>query len=332
MATDAAFLLVSFGGPEGPDDVMPFLRNVTAGRNVPDSRLAQVAAHYQLFGGVSPINGQCRALLGAIEHDFAASGIGLPVYWGNRNWRPHLADTMRTMADDGIKTVVALATAAYSSYSSCRQYLDDIGGARAAVGATAPQVVKVPPYYWHPGFAASFIAATNRALASLPAGTADEAELVFTAHSIPASMAAASGPDGGAYQAQLAEVAGRVAAGVGRTSWKLAYQSRSGPPSVPWLEPDINDCLTDLAKAGAPAVVVVPIGFVSDHMEVIFDLDVEAARTASDLGLTMVRAATPGTAPEFVTMITSLVRDACAGALGPPSGRLCGEGCCRAAS
>ncbi len=332
MATDAAFLLVSFGGPEGPDDVMPFLRNVAAGRNVPDNRLAQVAAHYQLFGGVSPINGQCRALLRAIERDFDSSGIGLPVYWGNRNWRPLLADTMRAMADDGIKTVVALATAAYSSYSSCRQYLEDIDRARAAVGATAPQVVKVQPYYWHPDFAASFIAATNRALAALPAGTADEAELVFTAHSIPASMAAASGPDGGAYQAQLAEVAGRVAAGVGRTGWKLAYQSRSGPPSVPWLEPDINDCLTDLAKAGAPAVVVVPIGFVSDHMEVIFDLDVEAARTASDLGLTMVRAATPGTAPEFVTMITSLVRDACSGVLGPPAGRLCGEGCCQAAS
>ncbi len=332
MATDAAFLLVSFGGPEGPDEVMPFLRNVTAGRSVPDHRLAQVAAHYHVFGGVSPINGQCRELLGAIERDFAASGIGVPVYWGNRNWRPLLADTMRAMADDGVGTVVALATAAYSSYSSCRQYLEDIDRARAAVGATAPRVVKIPPYYWHPGFAASFIGATARALASLPPDTRDEAELIFTAHSIPASMAAASGPDGGAYQAQLTEVAGRVAAGAGRTSWKLAFQSRSGPPSVPWLEPDINDCLASVAKAGAPAVVIVPIGFVSDHMEVIFDLDVEAARTAGDLGLPMVRAATPGTAPEFVAMISSLVRDAVTGALGPAAGRLCGERCCRAAS
>ena len=332
MATDAAFLLVSFGGPEGPDDVLPFLRNVTAGRNVPDDRLAQVAAHYDLFGGVSPINGQCRELLGAIERDFAGSGIDLPVYWGNRNWQPLLADTMRAMAADGVKTVVALATAAYSSYSSCRQYLDDIDRARAAVGARAPRVVKIPPYYWHPGFAASFTGATNRALALLPPGIRDQAELVFTAHSIPASMAAASGPDGGRYQAQLAEVAGRVAAGVGRTGWKLAYQSRSGPPSVPWLEPDVNDCLTSVAKAGAPAAVVVPIGFVSDHMEVIFDLDIEAARTASDLGLPMVRAATPGTAPEFVTMISSLVRDALAGVLGPAACGLCGEGCCRAAS
>ncbi|HEX5190545.1 MAG TPA: ferrochelatase [Streptosporangiaceae bacterium] len=332
MATDGAFLLVSFGGPEGPGEVMPFLRNVTAGRNVPDARLAQVAAHYELFGGVSPINGQCRELLGAIEKDFAASGIDLPVYWGNRNWQPFLADTIRAMAADGVKTVVALATAAYSSYSSCRQYLDDIDRARAAVGRGAPRVVKIPPYYWHPGFAASFAAATARALASLPPDTRDDAELVFTAHSIPASMAAASGPDGGAYQAQLADVAGRVAAGTGRTSWTLAYQSRSGPPSVPWLEPDINDCLTSLANAGARAAVVVPIGFVSDHMEVIFDLDVEAARTASDLGLPMARAATPGTSPEFVTMISSLVSDALAGVLGPAGGRLCGAGCCRAAS
>ena len=330
MATDGAFMLVSFGGPEGPDDVMPFLRNVTAGRNVPDARLAQVAAHYELFGGVSPINGQCRELLGAIEKDFAASGIDLPVYWGNRNWQPFLADTIEAMAADGVKTVVALATAAYSSYSSCRQYLEDIDRARTAVGQAAPRVVKIPPYYWHPGFTASFTVATVRALASLPPGTREGAELVFTAHSIPASMAAASGPDGGAYQAQLAEVAGRVAAGTGRTSWTLAYQSRSGPPAVPWLGPDVNDCLTSLAEAGAAAAVVVPIGFVSDHMEVIFDLDVEAARTASDLGLPMARAATPGTAPEFVTMISSLVSDALAGVLGPAGGRFCGPGCCRA--
>ncbi|HEX6934071.1 MAG TPA: ferrochelatase [Streptosporangiaceae bacterium] len=332
MASDAAFLLVSFGGPEGPDDVLPFLRNVTAGRNVPDARLAEVAAHYHLFGGVSPINSQCRELLAAIERDFAASGIDLPVYWGNRNWHPFLADTMRAMADDGIGTVVALATAAYSSYSSCRQYLDDIDKARAAVGARAPRVVKIPPYYWHPAFAASFTAATARALASLPPGVRDEAELVFTAHSIPVSMAAASGPAGGAYEAQLAEVAGRVASGVGRSGWKLAYQSRSGPPSVPWLEPDINDCLTSLAKAGAPAAVVVPIGFVSDHIEVVYDLDVEAARTAAGLGLEVARAATPGTAPEFVTMISSLVGDALAGVPGRADGRLCGEGCCRATS
>ncbi len=165
MATDAAFLLVSFGGPEGPADVMPFLRNVTSGRNVPDDRLARVAEHYYLFGGVSPINAQCRELLTAIREDFAASDIDLPVYWGNRNWRPFLADTMQAMADDGVRTVIAFATAAYSSYSSCRQYLDDIERARAAVGANAPRVIKIPPYYWHPGFAAAFTAAAARALA-----------------------------------------------------------------------------------------------------------------------------------------------------------------------
>jgi ferrochelatase len=344
MADGAAFLLVSFGGPEGPDDVMPFLRNVTAGRSVPDERLARVAEHYHVFGGVSPINGRNRELLAAIKHDFAANGIDLPVYWGNRNWHPLLTDTIRAMADDGIRSVIAFATSAYSSYSSCRQYLEDIDRARAAVGPNAPSVVKIPPYYAHSGFAASLIGATSRALASLPADVRGDAELVFTAHSVPESMAAASGPDGCAYQAQLAKVAGRVAAGVGRTSWRLAYQSRSGPPSVPWLGPDINDCLASLAKEGARAVVVVPIGFVSDHMEVIFDLDVEAARTAADLGLPMARAATPGTDPQFVALISGLVRDFAAGArgdalidawklaLGPSIARMCGERCCRTAS
>jgi len=344
MAKDAAFLLVSFGGPEGPDDVMPFLRNVTAGRNVPDERLAQVAEHYFAFGGVSPINAQNRELLGAIECAFNADGIDLPVYWGNRNWPPFLTDTIQAMADDGVRSVIAFATSAYSSYSSCRQYLGDIDRARAAVGANAPAVVKIPPYHAHAGFAAAFIDATSRALALLPADTRDEAELVFTAHSIPESMAAASGPDGHAYQAQLTEVADRVAAGIGRNTWQLAYQSRSGPLSVPWLGPDINECLTTLAKAGARAVVVVPIGFVSDHMEVVFDLDVEAARTAADLGLPMARAATPGTDPHFVALISSLVSDFAAGArggglagswsrsLGPSVVRLCGERCCRIAS
>jgi len=344
VAKDAAFLLVSFGGPEGPDDVMPFLRNVTAGRNVPDKRLAHVAQHYLQFGGVSPINAQNRELLGSIEGDFADNGIDLPVYWGNRNWRPYLADTMRVMADDGMRSVIAFATAAYSSYSSCRQYLDDIDRARVAVGANAPAVVKIPPYYGHDRFAAAFAGATSRALATLPADCRDDAELVFTAHSIPESMAAASGPDGGAYQAQLTDVAGRVAAAVGRDTWQLAYQSRSGPPSVPWLGPDINDCLTSVAKAGAAAVVVVPIGFVSDHMEVIFDLDVEAAGTAADLGLPMARAATPGADQQFVALISSLVADFAAGArgadlagswtraLGPSVGRFCGAHCCRIAS
>jgi ferrochelatase len=337
MARKEAFLLVSFGGPEGPDDVLPFLRNVTAGRGVPDARLAEVAEHYHQFGGVSPINAQCAALLAAVEKDFAGSDLDLPVYWGNRNWRPFLADTMREMADAGVEHAIAFATSAYSSFSSCRQYLGDIETARAAVGAAGPAVTKIAPYYRHAGFIASFSAAAEAALASLPEPVAATADLVFTAHSIPASMSAASGPDGGAYPAQLAEVAGLVAAGLGRSSWRLAYSSRSGPPSVPWLEPDISDCLIDLAAAGSSGVVVVPIGFVSDHMEVIFDLDMTAAHTAAQLGLPMARAATPGTDPHFVSMITSLVRRArtagpgeAAAGLRPDAARFCGAGCCGA--
>jgi protoporphyrin/coproporphyrin ferrochelatase len=336
MPGDAAFLLVSFGGPQGRDDVLPFLRNVTAGRGVPDERLAKVAEHYFLFDGISPINAQCRDLLDAITKDFAAGGIDLPVYWGNRNWGPYLPDTMAAMARDGISRVIAFATSAYSSFSSCRQYLDDIDRARASVGASAPDVLKIPPYYRHRGFIGAFTAAAASALARLPADLAERAELVFTAHSIPAAMASTSGPAGGAYPAQLKEASGLVAAALGRANWRLAYQSRSGPPSVPWLGPDINDCLTDLAEnESCPAICIIPIGFVSDHMEVRFDLDVEAARTASRLGLPMVRAATPGTDPGFVSMISELVRYYAAGqadevvaALGPAAPAYCGELCC----
>jgi protoporphyrin/coproporphyrin ferrochelatase len=332
-----AFLLVSFGGPEGPDDVLPFLRNVTAGRNVPDSRLAQVAEHYYQFGGVSPINQQCRDLLAAIEKDFASSGIDLPVYWGNRNWGPYLADTVSAMAADGVTRALALATSAYSSYSSCRQYRDDIDRARDRAGPGAPQIDKITPYFRHPGFVDSFAAATTAAVASLPAAVRDDADLVFSAHSIPETMSQASGPDGGAYPAQLAEVAGLVAARAGISRpWRLAYTSRSGPPSQPWLVPDISDCLEDLARAGSRAVTVVPAGFVSDHMEVKYDLDVEAAQTARRLGLPFARAATPGTAAPFVAMITDLVRQwqaephAPGAPGGPPiSQGLCdGAGCC----
>jgi protoporphyrin/coproporphyrin ferrochelatase len=339
MAGCDAFLLVSFGGPEGPGDVLPFLRNVTAGRNVADERLAEVAAHYHAFGGVSPINGQCRDLLAAISADFATSGIGLPLYWGNRNWDPYLTDTVRAMTADGVTHAVAFATSAYASFSGCRQYLDDIDQARAEAGAAAPAVTKIPPYYRHAGFIAAFTESAAAALESLPARLRSDAELVFTAHSVPESMAAASGPAGGAYPAQLAEVAGLVAAGLagarhGRSSWRLAYQSRSGPPSARWLEPDVGDCLAELAQAGTRAVVVVPIGFVSDHMEVVFDLDVEAAQTARHLGLTMARAATPGISPRFVSMISELVREfagepgAGIASLGPETLALCRRDCC----
>jgi ferrochelatase len=323
-----ALLVVSFGGPEGPEDVLPFLRNVTAGRGVPDSRLEQVAEHYYRFGGVSPINQQCRDLILAVQKDFEAAGIGLPVYWGNRNWHPLLADTLATMADDGVGRALAFVTSAYSSYSSCRQYLDDIERARLAVGPGAPVVDKIWPYYGHPAFADCFTASAQAALESLPAQLRADADLVFTAHSIPESMAERSGPAGGAYPAQLAEVAGRVAAGLGRQRWRLAYSSRSGPPSQPWLVPDVNDGLAELAAAGSRAVVMVPIGFVSDHMEVKFDLDIEAAQTAERLGLAFARAATPGTSPRFVAMITELVRQWQAGPPAPPGPGFCAAGCC----
>src|SRR5258706_1202297 len=250
MATDAEFLLVSIGGPEGPDDVMPFLRNVTAGRDVPEDRLAEVAEHYYLFGGVSPINAQCRDLVRAIEKDFAASGIGLPVYWGNRNWRPYLAETMQAMADDGVRTAIAFATSAYSSFSSCRQYLDDIARARALVGEKAAQVTKIPPYYRHEAFIDSFADAASQAVESLPEELRAGAELVFTAHSIPQSMAAASGPRGTAYQAQLAEAAGFVGARPCKANWPPGYHSRTGPPALPRPRPHINDCPIHPAQAG----------------------------------------------------------------------------------
>jgi protoporphyrin/coproporphyrin ferrochelatase len=323
MPSYDAFLLVSFGGPEGPDDVMPFLANVTRGRNVPPERLASVAEHYDAFGGVSPINQQCRDLLAAVRADFAANGLPLPLYWGNRNWTPYLADTVRAMADDGVRRAAAFVTSAYSSYSSCRQYLDDIERARAAVGPDAPRIDKIRRFFNHPGFIEPFADNTRAALATLPADVRDDAHLVFTAHSVPLAMAETSGPAGdrGRYVTELTEAARLITerAGVRAHPRSLAYQSRSGPPSQPWLEPDVRDHLGELAKSGTQAVVVVPVGFVSDHMEVRHDLDVEAAETADALGLAFARAATPGTSPRFASMITELVQERLALPEGPAS-------------
>ncbi len=307
-----AFLLVSFGGPEGPDDVMPFLENVTRGRGIPPERLAAVAEHYYAFRGISPINQQCRDLLAAVRADFAANGLSLPLYWGNRNWSPYLADTVRAMAADGVRRAVAFVTSAYSSYSSCRQYLDDIERARAAVGPRAPVIDKIRRFYNHPGFIESFAANARAALVSLPADVRDDAHLVFTAHSIPVTMADSSGPSGGRrYVAELTEAARLIAERVGATrhAWTLAYQSRSGPPSQPWLEPDVRDHLAELAKSGTVAVAAIPVGFVSEHMEVVHDLDLEAAHTAGCLGLAFARAATPSAHPRFASMVTELVRE-----------------------
>ena len=329
-----AFLLLSFGGPESPDDVMPFLRNVTRGRGVPEERLAEVAEHYYHFGGVSPINQQCRDLLAAIEADFAANGIGLPAYWGNRNWRPMLVDTVARMRDDGVTSALAFATSAYGGYSSCRQYWEDIAAARAQVGPRAPAITKLRHFHDHPGFVSPHADAVRAALATLDPARRGSTRLVFTAHSIPVSMAATAGPHGGRYTAQLQETAALVhAAAAPDLPWDLVWQSRSGSATVPWLSPDINDHLAALAEKDVTGVVVSPIGFVSDHLEVVWDLDHEAAQTAAGLGMEYVRAGTPGTDPRFVAMVRSLVLERIAAQprqrLGTlPVWDVCPAGCC----
>ncbi len=331
------FVLLAFGGPEGPDDVLPFLRNVTRGRGIPDERLAEVAGHYHHFGGVSPINAQCRTLLAALRAEFDRSGVDLPLYWGNRNWAPYLTDTVRQMRADGVRRALAFVPSPYGSYSSCRQYWDDIDVARAQVGPAAPQIDKLRHYHDHPGFVGPHADAVAAALATLPPRRRDTTRIVYTAQSIPTVMARQAGPHGGRYEAQLREVAALV---TGRAApdlpWDLVWQSRSGPPQVPWLAPDINDHLADLAASGTTSVVVSPIGFTSDHIEVLWDLDNEAAGTARTLGLDYARAATPGDDPRFVTMIRELVTERLdptvpRQALGDiPTWDFCDVGCCPA--
>jgi ferrochelatase len=322
-----ALLVLSFGGPEGHDDVMPFLENVTRGRGIPRERLEEVAEHYHHFGGVSPINDQNKALIAAIEAELAAAGIDLPVYWGNRNWAPYVEDTWAQLAEDGIEHVYVFATSAYASFSGCRQYHEDIARARVAFGG-GPTAEKLPHYFDSSGFVQANADALAAAIASLPEEVRGTARLVATAHSIPDVMAAVAGPDGHAYEAELMAAAERVVAEAapGR-SFDLVWQSRSGPPSVPWLEPDVNDHLRALAKEGETAVVVFPVGFVSDHLEVIWDLDNEARQTAEELGLAFARAATAGTHPAFVASIRELVQERRAGGL-PRLGTNCPAACC----
>ena len=295
-----ALLLLSFGGPNGPDDVLPFLRNVTAGRNVPDERLAVVAEQYARFGGRSPINEQNLALIDSLRDEFEEHGIELPIYFGNRNWEPYLTDTIRAMGDDGVRNALVLVTSAFSSYSGCRQYREDLERAAAEAGPDSPHLHKLRLYYNHPGF---IDAVVDRI------GEVHErgAQLVFTAHSIPNSMAMWCD-----YETQLNEMAALIASRIG-DDWSLAYQSRSGPPHIPWLEPDINDHLGALAEQDVTEVTVVPLGFISDHMEVKFDLDVQAADTAVGLGITMRRAPTVGTHPAFVAGLRALVEEQTAG-------------------
>jgi len=299
-----ALLVVSFGGPEGTDDVLPFLENVLRGRSVPPERVREVAAHYEHFGGVSPLNAQCRALVAALGEELGRHGPRLAVYWGNRHWHPMLADTLRRMADDGVRRALAFVTSPYASRSGCRLYLDDIARARAEVGPRAPEVDKLRLFYNHPGFVEPLVESAAAAFDRIQEPRRAAARLVFTAHSIPRALAATSD-----YEAQVRETAGLVAFPLGRARWSLAWQSRSGPPGQPWLDPDIVDHLRALAAEGVKDVVVAPIGFTSDHMEVIYDLDLDARSRAVELGLNMVRAATVGTHPRFVSMVRELVEE-----------------------
>ncbi|MCK9894849.1 ferrochelatase [Frankia sp. AgB32] len=305
-----ALLLVSFGGPEGPDDVAPFLRNVTAGRDVPASRLATVAEQYAMFGGRSPLNDQNRAFAAALR----ACLPELPVYWGNRNWAPYLSDTVARMAADGVRRAACFVTSAFSSYSGCRQYRENLADALTvlAPGAPRPELVKLRLFFDHPGFVEPMVDHCLAALADLPASSRADAHLLFTAHSLPLSQARTSGPDGDAYSRQLGAVAAAIAARVEQRTGvrhpaEVVFCSRSGPPAVPWLEPDVGDRLAELAAGGPASAVLVPVGFISDHMEVAYDLDVIALSRARELGLAVTRAATVGTDPRFVAMVRELL-------------------------
>jgi protoporphyrin/coproporphyrin ferrochelatase len=307
-----ALLLLSFGGPEGPEDVRPFLENVTRGRGVPPERLDEVAQHYLHFGGVSPINQLNRDIIDAVRAELAESDVDLPVYFGNRNWHPLAADTLRTMAEDGVGRALVFPTSAYGGYSACRQYDEDIVGARDAVGADAPDLVKLRQFFDHPLFVDAVTDAVRAAIGSLPAAVRERARLVFTAHSVPESADAAAGPSaegGHRYSRQVAEAARLVALRLGVPEYDVVWQSRSGPPRIPWLAPDIVDHVDALHAAGVPAVVVSPIGFVSDHLEVVWDLDTEARERAEKLGMAFVRAATPGTDVRFARLVVELVRE-----------------------
>ncbi len=326
-----AVLYLSFGGPDSHDDVMPFLEKVTQGRGVPRHRLEEVAEHYYRCGGASPINEQNRQAIEALDHLLADEGPDLPVYWGNRNWHPFVEDTMAKMAADGVRRALTFCTSAFSSYSACRQYLEDIERARRHVGDSAPSVDKIRHFYNHPGFIEPQADAVQQALSTFDDVESMATRLVFTAHSIPTAMSEAS-----SYVEQLQESCRLVSERCTPVSgWDLVYQSRSGSPAVPWLEPDVSDHLEEVASLGLKNVVVVPIGFVSDHLEVKYDLDIEAAERADELGLGFARASTVGTHPSYIRMIRDLILERIEGhgnrpALGErgPSHDVCAVDCC----
>ena len=331
MSKYDAVLVVSFGGPEGKDDVMPFLENVLRGKNVPRERMLEVAEHYYHFDGVSPINQQNRELIDALKADLAANEKDIPIYWGNRNWHPMLEDTIAQMHKDGVKNVIAFMTSGFSCYSGCRQYREDIYRAIESLGLTGEMTVdKIRVFYNHPDFVGTVAERVNDAIAQLKAESADEIRIVFTAHSLPTAMA-----DKSNYSKQLEEASRLVAEEVGIAKWDLVYQSRSGPPSQPWLDPDVCDFIQTLKDEGkTESVVISPIGFVSDHMEVLFDLDTEARELCDELGVDMVRAKSPGTHPRFVSMIRELIMERVEGiekrAVGNfgPNHDVCPKDCC----
>jgi ferrochelatase len=325
-----AILIVSFGGPEGMDDVMPFLENVLRGKPVPRERMLEVAEHYRHFDGISPINEQNRRLIAALKKELEEHGIELPVYWGNRNWHPMIPDTLRQMKEDGVQKAIAFFTSMFSCYSGCRQYRENILEAQATIGADAPEVHKVRMAFNHPLFVESSAERVRQALEQVPADRRSDAHIAFTAHSIPMSMS-----DGSKYTVQLHEACRIIMEQVGSNPWRLVFQSRSGPPSQPWLEPDICDYLQELKDTANPTdVVCMPVGFVSDHMEVLFDLDTEAKELCDELGIHFVRAKTVGIHPKFISMIRELILERTSGAekraIGnmPPNWDVCPKDCC----
>ncbi len=326
-----AILIVGFGGPEAREDVVPFLENVLRGKRVPHERLVEVAEHYYRFGGVSPINAQTRKLMDALRDELSSVGINLPVYWGNRNWHPLLPDAVRQMGADGVVRALAWVTSAYSSYSGCRQYQENIESARTEVGTGAPRIDKIRVFYNHPGFIEATTECVGRALVEIPAERISQTPILFTAHSIPLAMAESC-----AYEQQLKETVQLVSRRLGHERYCLAYRSRSGPPSQPWLEPDVWDVIKSLNEDNRPDdVVIAPIGFLSDHLEVLYDLDVEVKTLCDGLGINMVRAATVGTHPRFIRMIRELIVERVTlnsdrpalGRLGP-SPDICPPDCC----
>ncbi|MBX7432907.1 ferrochelatase [Mycobacterium sp. Y57] len=312
-----ALLLLSFGGPEGPEQVMPFLQNVTRGRGIPAERLASVAEHYLHFGGVSPINGINRDLIIEIEAELARRGQAVPIYFGNRNWEPYVEETVVHMRDNGIRRAAVFTTSAWGGYSGCAQYQEDIARGRAAAGPEAPELIKLRQYFDHPLLIAMFAEAIGDAAATLPEHLRERARLVFTAHSIPLRAASRCGPD--LYQRQVGYTCRLVAAAAGYADYDQVWQSRSGPPQVPWLEPDIGDHLDALAQGGTEAVIVCPVGFVADHIEVVWDLDNELAAQAAGYGIAMARASTPNAQPRFARLVLDLLDEV---RLGRPAARI----------